>query len=42
MLMVGLASPASADYERGVRALYTLLYARALAEFHSAVAEGDR
>ena len=42
LALAGLALPASADYKRGVRALGMLDYARALAEFRSAIADGDR
>ena len=41
LAVAGLASPASADYKRGERALGMLDYARALAEFRSAAADGD-
>ena len=42
LAVAGLASPASADYKRGERALGMLDYVRAMAEFRSAVADGDR
>ena len=41
LVVAGLASPASADYKGGERALGMLDYARALEEFRSAAADGD-
>ena len=41
LAMAALASPASADFKGGEWALGMLDYARALAEFRSALADGD-